>query len=82
VFSSNAWPFEPQTAYSKFAAYALLEHHGDFRAAARLLALKGYRTTKPGEMLPPLHDPWLGPRWKMHGIPLTVRHIGEEGGHG
>jgi hypothetical protein len=25
VFSSNAWPFEPEAAYTKFSAYALLE---------------------------------------------------------
>jgi len=31
VFSSNAEPFEQQTAYSKFHAYALLYHDGDFR---------------------------------------------------
>jgi Bifunctional DNA primase/polymerase, N-terminal len=80
MFSSNAHPFEPERAYDKFTAYALLEHHGDFRAAARLLSLKGYRRPRDGELLPPLHDPWLGPRWKMHGIPLAVRRIG--GGEG
>jgi Bifunctional DNA primase/polymerase, N-terminal len=77
VFSSNAFPFEHDTAYSKFAAFTLLEHGGDFQAAARLLSLKGYRKPRVGELLPPLHDPWLGPRWKMHGIPLTVRRIVE-----
>lgn len=40
VFSTNAHPFEPQTAYTKFAAYALLEHGGDFAAAAKALAAK------------------------------------------
>jgi hypothetical protein len=44
VFSSNAWPFEPETAYSKIAAYALLEHGGDFHAAARSLAAHRLRT--------------------------------------
>jgi Bifunctional DNA primase/polymerase, N-terminal len=34
VFSSNALPFEPERAYSKFAAYALLAHGGDWRTAA------------------------------------------------
>jgi Bifunctional DNA primase/polymerase, N-terminal len=43
VFSSNAVPFEPETAYSKFAAYALLNHAGDFSAAARALHALGYR---------------------------------------
>jgi Bifunctional DNA primase/polymerase, N-terminal len=42
VFSSNAWPFEPDTAYSKFAAYSLLEHGGDFAAAAKALSRRGY----------------------------------------
>jgi putative DNA primase/helicase len=42
VFSSNAAPFEEQASYSKFAAYALLEHGGDFRAAARALRAQGY----------------------------------------
>src|SRR5262249_6356118 len=34
VFSSNAAPCEPGGTYSKFAAYALLHHGGDYRAAA------------------------------------------------
>ena len=42
IFSSNAAPFEPDRAYTKFAALALLEHSGDFSAAARRLAGEGY----------------------------------------
>jgi putative DNA primase/helicase len=48
VFSSNAHPFEgpsgsrPCTCYSKFSAYALLSHGGDYGAAARELARQGY----------------------------------------
>lgn len=42
VFTSNGHPFEAQVAYTKFAAYALLEHGGDFHAAARVLARQGY----------------------------------------
>lgn len=38
VFSSNASPFESGQAYDKFAVYALLNHSGDFSAAARALA--------------------------------------------
>ena len=41
-FSSNAPPFEPHVAYSPFAVYALLEHHGDFAAAATQLRRDGY----------------------------------------
>src|SRR5262249_48323303 len=42
VFTSNGQPFEMGCSYSKFAAYALLNHHGDFSAAARALVQKGY----------------------------------------
>lgn len=35
VHSSNAAPFEHQKGYSKFAAFTLLEHGGDFRKAAK-----------------------------------------------
>jgi hypothetical protein len=41
VFSSNAAPFEAHTAYSKFAALALLSHGGDFSAAAKDLKERG-----------------------------------------
>jgi hypothetical protein len=77
VFSSNAFPFDQDTAYSKFTAYVLLEHGGDFHVATRMLARKGYRPPKVGEIAPPLTDPWLGPRWRLHGISLAVRRIGE-----
>jgi hypothetical protein len=42
VFSTNAEPFEPEKAYSKFEAYTLLNHGNDFSAAARELARQGY----------------------------------------
>lgn len=42
VFSENAHPFDAGTSYSKFGAYALLEHGGDFKAAAKALAERGY----------------------------------------
>ena len=78
VFSSNASPFDPETAYTKFAAYAWLEHGGDFHAAARMLASKGYRPPTIGGRVPPLPDPWLGPRGCQRGIPLAVRRLSEE----
>ena len=37
VFTTAAPPFDPGRAYSKFSAFALLEHGGNFRAAARTL---------------------------------------------
>lgn len=48
VFSSNAHPFEGPaagrncTTYSKFAAHAILDHHGDFGAAAKALVGLGF----------------------------------------
>jgi P4 family phage/plasmid primase-like protien len=42
VFSSNASPFEFERSYDLFSAYTLLEHGGNFNAAARALAAKGY----------------------------------------
>lgn len=41
VFSSST-EFEPERPYTKFAAYTLLEHGGDYSAAARALASDGY----------------------------------------
>ena len=38
VFTDGAAPLEPNTCYSKFGCFAVLEHGGDFRAAARALA--------------------------------------------
>jgi putative DNA primase/helicase len=42
AFSSNAHPFEPERAYSKFSAFARLNYGGDFRKAATALAARGY----------------------------------------
>jgi RecA-family ATPase len=42
VFSSNAAPFQEAKAYSKFAAYTLLSHDGNFTAATRTLAGAGF----------------------------------------
>jgi len=42
VFSANADPFDMNRAYSAFSVYGLLEHGGDFKAAAQELAKRGY----------------------------------------
>ena len=48
VFSSNAHPFDNDTAYTKFGAHTLLNHGGDFSAAARELRSQGLgEPTKP-----------------------------------
>jgi len=69
VFSSNAHPFEgPRedehgeyhlgTAYDPFGIYARLEHRGDFKAAAKILAAQGYGDHDTSA--PPVSDPWDG----------------------
>lgn len=47
VFTSNAYPFEPNKAYHKFAVYAMLRHGGNFSAAAKDLAQQGYGEVRP-----------------------------------
>ena len=42
VFSSNAAPFEAEKSYTKFHAYTLLYHGGDFHSAAESLASRGF----------------------------------------
>ena len=48
VFSSNAAPFDADTAYTPFAASALLDHDGDYHAAARAIATRYGLETRPG----------------------------------
>lgn len=52
IFSTNAAPFESEKGYTKFAAYALLEHKGNFREAAKTLLLQGYgkQSTRESEI--------------------------------
>ena len=47
IFSSNAAPFEPSKAYSPFGVYTLLEHAGDYSAAASALRALGYGQDAP-----------------------------------
>jgi Bifunctional DNA primase/polymerase, N-terminal len=49
VFSSNAYPFAPWRAYSKFAAFTLLHCGGDFSKAATILAHQGYVKAHDGQ---------------------------------
>lgn len=77
VFSSNASPFEPERAYSPFAIYALLEHAGDFKAAAKALAPREVARSEPrrtidvqtGEII---ETPVTAPLdWRTSGITLA-----------
>jgi len=52
VFTSNAYPFEPNRGYTPFTAYALLSHRGDFADAARALAERGFGQDAPRERRP------------------------------
>jgi hypothetical protein len=45
VFSTST-PFQTGEPYSKFAAYAILNHGGDYRAASQALAAAGYGTAR------------------------------------
>jgi hypothetical protein len=85
VFSSNAFPFEPQTAYSLFAAYAWLEHHGDFQAAAKALADRGYgerHTAHEVEPLSPAGAPNGGAPYRGYQGYQPYRGYGREVSHG
>jgi putative DNA primase/helicase len=46
VFSTST-EFDTETTYSKFAAYAVLEHGGNYTAAAKALKAAGYGTPPP-----------------------------------
>lgn len=41
-FTTDCAPFEPRQSYSLFRVYAILQHKGDFEAAARALGQRGY----------------------------------------
>lgn len=46
VFSTST-PFDTEVPYTKFGAYTVLEHGGDFTAAAQALRTAGYGTPPP-----------------------------------
>ena len=50
VFATGS-EFQADTPYSKFGAYALLEHGGDYKAAASALRRQGYGTPTPRRRL-------------------------------
>jgi hypothetical protein len=77
-FSSNAAPFEPETAYPKFAANALLQHGGEFGAAARelrreLALTPSYRVTANDPFVKdsPYYPAWL--QQATHPLPGHAR---------
>lgn len=54
VFTSST-EFQAETPYTKFGAYALLEHRSDHAAAAKQLAADGYGHRAPRELAPARH---------------------------
>ena len=55
VFSTST-AFDPETPYSKFGAYAVLEHGGDHAAAARALAADGFTDRPTGPATPTVRE--------------------------
>jgi hypothetical protein len=65
VFTSNAPPFEPGTSYTKFGAYTLLHHGGDYQHAAETLAGQfglPVGAGAPSQRPYRLYHPWRGLR--------------------
>jgi len=60
VFSTAADPFDERTAYTKFHAYALLNHGGDFSAAAAALRAKGFGGSRSIRLRSRSVDPYDG----------------------
>ncbi|MBV8269762.1 MAG: hypothetical protein JO252_25845, partial [Planctomycetaceae bacterium] len=86
VFSDQAAPFAPNATYSKFQAYALLNHGGDASAAAKALYEDGYGARQPPP--PPTDDDRPGwhkdrvgyPDDAPPGPPMNGRHDPEANG--
>ncbi len=72
VFSQNAPPFEAGKAYSPFAVYTLLEHAGDYSAAASELNKQGYGQHKTAEDSPGSSSTY--PYWIRDGVIGYVKH--------
>ncbi|MGH3402335.1 MAG: hypothetical protein ACRDRJ_07450 [Streptosporangiaceae bacterium] len=72
---TSSTEFEPNVSYSKFAVYAILEHDGDWGAAAAQLASEGYVSREAVCAVPPVaaEGTWA-PRRSIPGSP------GEEAG--
>jgi replicative DNA helicase len=70
VFSSST-VFEPETTYTKFGAYALLNHGGDYAAAAAQLRRDGYGSSGPAKPATPTE------RLAAAEPPLSVNGEGE-----
>jgi hypothetical protein len=52
IFSMNAAPFESEQSYTKFGAYTVLAHNGDWKAATKALAAQGSGAASNGHAPP------------------------------
>lgn len=78
VFSTNAAPFEAHKGYSPFAVYALLEHGGDFTAAASALAAEGFGRlpdTRGVDLSAFITEVPPAPAGSLAPAPLSVREL-------
>lgn len=85
VFTSSAAPFEPGQTLDKFGTFALLNHGGDFQAAARELGGRGFGDALPARAAaqPPRECPSdgtpkipAGLTKALAGLPVTVEKLG------
>ncbi|RBY92950.1 bifunctional DNA primase/polymerase [Blastococcus sp. TF02A-30] len=86
VFTSST-EFEPERTYTRFGAYAVLEHDGDHRAAAKVLVDRGFgRRPEPDVAQHPVpvaapcsldqaHEAfrrWLGDAYDLQGLDVVL----------
>lgn len=75
VFSTST-DFEPERGYSKFSVYSILNHNGDFQAAAQSLVKKGYgheqKRNEGAEDGPPWEPPIPFADYKLPSFPVEV----------
>lgn len=63
VFSSSAPPFEAERAYNKFSAFGLLNHGGDYQAAASALRAKGFGSKRQAPSARQQPEPPPSSKW-------------------
>lgn len=71
VFTSST-DFEPEVPYTKFGAYALLQHRGDHAAAAKKLAEDGFGYRAPRELAPATRTTSTGTQLAVLGAAATA----------
>jgi hypothetical protein len=76
VFTSST-EFDNERAYTPFSTYAILEHNGNYKEAAKALGQQGYGTSVselppiPGQRDPGAYDPWATEKTDASGQVVT-----------